>query len=260
VTTAVILGSSFSRAELAGVSLTPERVPTRFGEVTLHRRADGAVVLFRHGVPHRYLPHQIPYRAHAAALATVGCKALLATSSVGVVDASVPLFRPLLVSDLFMIDNRLPDGSTCTMFTERSDDGAHLLVEDGLFSTALNRQLEQLAGAALPRVVFAYVGGPRTKTAAENRWLATTGAQVNSMTLGPEVVLANELGIPTAALVVGHKYSLPRAPGAAGAPIDVGASLDLAQTATATLVAAFLDARPVVEFGNRLYHFVEGGR
>ena len=42
-------------------------------------------------------------------------------------------------------------------------------------------------------VVFAFSPGPRTKTRAENALWAQLGAQVNSMSLGPEVVLAEYL-------------------------------------------------------------------
>ena len=35
------------------------------------------------------------------------------------------------------------------------------------------------------------------------------GAQVNSMTLAPEIILANEMEISCCAAVVGHKYSVP---------------------------------------------------
>ena len=63
-------------------------------------------------------------------------------------------------------------------------------------------RIDALAGTALPRVVFGYAPGPRTKTAAENAMWARLGADVASMTLAPEIVLANELEIPCAALVV----------------------------------------------------------
>lgn len=56
-------------------------------------------------------------------------------------------------------------------------------------------------------MVFAYCRGPRSKTPAENRAWRALGASVNSMTLGPEVVMAAELGMCTAAVVVGHKRS-----------------------------------------------------
>ena len=256
---AVILGSSFDQPELAEHVLEPVDVPASGETVRLYRYRGApreAYVLFRHGMPHAFLPNQIPYRAHAAALRQVGCEALLVTSSVGVVDPSVPLFTPLVVADLFMPDNRLPDGSACTMFTRPVALQGHLVIEEGLFARALSLQLDHLAGQELRRVVFAYVGGPRTKTATENRWLAQQGAQVNSMTLGPEVVLANELEIPTAALVIGHKYSLPiGAPQGALAPDALKRSLVRARAEVERLVTAFLEAAQPTAFANRMYRF-----
>lgn len=254
MTVAVILGSAFGEGGLPGIELEATEVVTPHGVVRLHR-AGGAWVLFRHGAPHRFLPNQIPYRAHAAALAEVGVGALLVTSSVGVLDAAVPLDTLLSVSDLLMPDNRLPDGSACSMWPEPSEDHGHLVVGGGLFAPALRQQVVELAGVEGPEVVFAYVGGPRTKTPAENRFWALVGAQVNSMTLGPEVVLANELGIPCAAVVVGHKYSHPDVP----APDDAGvtASLDASRQALTDLVVRFLKEGHPVEFPNQLYRFEE---
>ena len=214
---AVILGSAFEEPTLGGRALEPRSVQTRFGEALLHRyrREDGldAWVSFRHGVPHRYLPTQINYRAQAAALEQVECDALLATSSVGVLDPRLPLDAPLLVSDLLMPDNRLPDGTACSMFPEPQPGQWHLVLDEGIISAALNEQVATLCqGAGFPvagEALFLYAMGPRTKTAAENALWARLGAQVNSMTVGPELVLAAEQGMPASALVVGHKYSRP---------------------------------------------------
>ena len=214
---ALILGSAFEDSFAEGLKLTPHEIHTEFGTVTLHQttlRSDrNAYVLFRHGLPHTLLPNQINYRAQARALKSLNCGALLINSSVGVMDAGLPLYKPMLVTDLMMPENRLPDGSTCTMFPEPAANQGHLLIKDGLFSSELNRRLlKQHTGDihnADDGVVFVYAGGPRGKTAAENRMWAQLGGQVNSMTLAPEVVLANELEIPVAALVVGHKYSVP---------------------------------------------------
>jgi 5'-methylthioadenosine phosphorylase len=256
---AVILGSAFKEPVLGGFELAPVTFRTRLGDVTLRRypRDDlDAWVLFRHGTPHRYLPHQIPYRAHTLALLEVGCRALLVTSSVGVLDRALPLDQPLLVSDLLMPQNRLPDGSACTMYPKPADDQGHLVLDEGLFSKQLSDRVAALAGATgrpvAGRVVFAYCIGPRTKTAAENEMWARLGAQVNSMTVGPEVVLANEMEIPTATLVVGHKYSLP----------GVHERLDHAGLALAvkgawktldTLASVFLKEAQPVEFRNRIH-------
>jgi purine nucleoside phosphorylase len=259
---AIMLGSAFAEGA-ASFDATPQEVETRFGRQLLYRVSGSegrpAYLLFRHGVPHRLLPNQIDYRAQAAALAEVGCGALLVTSSVGVMDEALPLYRPLLVEDLLTMDNRLPDGSACTMFPEQQEGHGHLVLGEGLFSDALTRQVGRLAeeAEAAPageQVVFGYVGGPRGKTAAENRMWHRLGAQVNSMTLAPEVILANELEIPCAALVVGHKYSLPDADN----PQDenrVAATLDDSREALRRAVRAFVEKGEAVPFGNHLFRF-----
>jgi len=257
---AVVLGSAFHAESLTELELEPVVVETAWGAQVLHRlpgKERDAYVIFRHGFPHALLPNHIGFRAQAEALRTTGCGALLLTSSVGVLDASVPLFELLPVEDLLTLDNRLPDGSACTMWPKPADEHGHLVLEEGLFSAALRAQVEELAGEADielgPGVVFGYAGGPRTKTRAENRMWATLGAQVNSMTVGPEVILANELEIPCAALVVGHKYSLSTedAPDEAA----VTASLERSRAATTRLVVEFLRTGTPVEFANRIYRF-----
>jgi purine nucleoside phosphorylase len=252
---AAILGSAFHADALGDVPLVPIEVDTPWGPWTLHQSKIGALVSFRHGLPHRLLPHQIPYRAQAWALKEAGADALLVTSSVGVLRRDLPLYRPLLLGDLLYPENRLPDGATCTMFETPSAEHGHLLVRDGLFSTALSDQVAALiaeAGEAATRgVVFAYAGGPRGKTPAENRLWATLGADVNSMTLAPEVVLANELEIPCAGLCVGHKYSVPGVdvPGETG----ITGSLDGSRAAMLRIVRAFLERGEAVPFANEVY-------
>jgi len=264
---AVILGSAFGEAHLKGFELERMDIETPFGTHVLHRAHPEAhepgeddpeiLVSFRHGVPHTLLPNQIDYRAQAWALGAMGCGALVVTSSVGVMDASIPLHAPLLVSDVLMLDNRLPTGEACTMFPEPLPGQGHLVLEEGLCSTALGEQIREVAHAletpVVEDVVFAYVGGPRTKTAAENRMLAAMGAQVNSMTLAPEIVLANELEIPCVGLVMGHKYSLPdhETPDAQG----VAASLEASRDAFSRLVRACLHRARPVGFANHIYRF-----
>jgi 5'-methylthioadenosine phosphorylase len=264
---AAILGSAFDVRPPDGIGFTPIEVRTPWGVQEVHR-VDGvrrpAFAIFRHGLPHRLLPHQINYRAQAAALRQLDCGALLITSSVGVLDRALPLFQPLLLCDLLMLGNRLPDGSPCTMFVEAPGAGGrtelapgHLVVSGGLFSRPLSAQVAALGQAPQASVVFAYAEGPRTKTAAENRMWAALGAQVNSMTVGPEVVLANELEIPCAGLVVGHKYSLP----GAEAPADhgaVSASLVESRRALDRIVLEFLRRAEVAPFENHIFRFDRG--
>ncbi len=257
-----IVGSAFAELAPATLELVAEDHQTPFGPARLHRCASiaaerPAYLLFRHGLPHTLLPNQINYRANTSALAALGCDALLVTSSVGVLNAEVPLAVPLPVGDIIALENRLPDGSACTMFTEPSAKHGHLVLAEGLFSKELDRQVARFAsklGIGLgPAVTFAYVQGPRTKTPAENRAWQALGADVNSMTLAPEVILAAELEIPCSAIVLGHKVSQSDAKTDDHAAITT--SLDEARAATQALVVEFLRSAAAVTSGNYLYRF-----
>lgn len=258
---AVILGSAFGESIPKKLEMQQITVDTRWGKQPLFAsESDGGrniYALIRHRSPHRLLPNQINYRAQAAALEAVDCGALLINSSVGVLNPDLPLFEPMLLTDQLMPENRLPDGSTCTMFTEPSEEQGHLVLNEGLFSEKLSDQIFERHTDAIHRpdsgVVFVYAGGPRGKTAAENKMWRQLGGQVNSMTVAPEVVLANELEIPVAGLVVGHKYSVPGVEN----PLEsnIKDTLDEARDATEEILIDFLQHGKPVKFGNHIYRF-----
>ena len=268
----LILGSAFSGPDPGarlGLTLRPETVATPFGDWTLHHvegdaegralRADGVggVVSLRHGTPHRFLPNQIPYRAQAWAMRAAGAESVLVTSSVGVMTERLPLYQPILLSDILYPENRLPDGSACTLFPAPTAEQGHLVLSDGLLSERLGDEIARVAdraGVEIARgAVFAYAGGPRGKTAAENAMWARLGAEVNSMTLAPEAVLAAEGGASVAGLVVGHKYSVPgrQNPDEGG----IAASLDASREATRSIARAYLESARPIQSGNHLYRF-----
>lgn len=258
---AVILGSAYRDSLPEKMELEEMAVSTKYGEQKIYRtgRKDrSAYLLFRHGLPHRFLPNQIPYRRQAAALQEIRCGALLVTSSVGVLVESIPLFKPLLLDDLIMLENRLPDGSACSMFETPSDNHGHLVFNEGPFSISLSNQVKKLGSEVIANntkpLVFAYVGGPRGKTAAENRMWPKLGAHVNSMTLAPEVILANECGIPAAGLVVGHKYSIPDRPNPESSK-SVTESLEQSRTSMEKIIQLFLMTGEPVPFENQIYRF-----
>jgi len=258
---AVIVGSAFNGGLSQKLDLKPEKIETGFGEITLYRSGlrtgKPAYVLPRHGFPHRLLPNQVNYRAQAAALKKAGCRALLINSSVGVMDASLPLYKPMLVTDLLMPENRLPDGTTCTMFQNPSPEQGHLLIKQGLFSSEIGKWLLANTGNQIHKteqdIIFVYAGGPRGKTPAENRMWAHLGGHVNSMTLAPEVILANELEIPVAALVVGHKYSVPGVSNPAEG--EIAETLNNARESTEQILVTFLKEAGDFPFGNEIYRF-----
>ncbi|MCA9569619.1 MAG: hypothetical protein KC656_17355 [Myxococcales bacterium] len=203
-TLAVSLGRAFAESDFPA---DPVEVRTPHGTAVLHRSND-QWLLFRHGRPHQWLPHRIPVRAQMAALREVGVRSLVVTGFVGVLDDTLPLHEPLLVSDVVMPTGFLPDGSPATMFVD--GDGGYLTLDEGLVSRRLAAQLRGIAiglgdPLALPECEVHHVAGPRARTPAETALLARQGARAVSMTVVPEIVLANELGIATAAVVVGYR-------------------------------------------------------
>ena len=258
---AVILGSAFGEQFPQDLSLKQREIATPWGQQQLYQVINTnrpAYLIFRHGIPHRLLPNQISYRAQAWVLRELNCGALMVTSSVGVLNDRLPLYRPMLVTDLIMLENRLPDGTTCTMFVEPRSLQGHLILNEGLFSVALRQQVYKLAPELIEspeiEVIFAYVGGPRGKTAAENRTWHKLGADVNSMTLAPEIVLANELEIPCVGLVVGHKYSLPGIK-VSGDRFAVSESLESSRRAMEEIIIRFLKEATEVPFSNQIFRF-----
>ena len=201
----LVVGHSLPAA-LSDLQLAPFEVPTPFGHVELHRGTVGGTalyVLYRHGVETSSLAHELNYRANIWALRTAGCSALLLLSSVGIVDEELPLNEPLVIDDLLMFESKLPDGTPCTY------GEGYLIAQGTLFSPALREQFRRQwaldhGGRSLREVSYAFLPGPRTKSPLENRALRALGVQTNSMTLGPEAVLANELGIATFAVGIGH--------------------------------------------------------
>ena len=238
--------------------------------------APSARVIFRHGMPHQHLPQCVPWRAHAVVCRHLGVQSALVTSSVSVSEnipqrgQSVPLHVPIIVTDIFFPDNKLPDGSVCSLWYDGPPSkrlAGHLISSPTLFSAAVVRSVLQAAAASkcvitnatqdscqpaadsidqvpaaqaqraalalAPKAgtssangshdapggswrltapfVFAYFPGPRTKTPAENAYLASLPVHGNSMTLAPEVVLLGEMGIPCAAVALPHKHSVPAA-------------------------------------------------
>ena len=112
--------------------MTPLNIETEFGSVKIFEfkyekgksGSNRQFCVFRHGIPHSTLPHHINYQGYIAALQQLGVKSLLITSSVGVLNRNIPLFLPMLVTDILMPYNTLPDGSTCTMFVNKHDSDA----------------------------------------------------------------------------------------------------------------------------------------
>lgn len=255
----VVVGSSFSAENDLLDQIEKVVLSTPFGEGEIYKHTDcDSFIQFRHGLPHRLLPNQINWRAQAWMWKELNIDVLLLTSSVGVMDASLPLFTPLIASDLLMPFNQLPDGTACSMFAKPHSAHGHLLLQDGIFNSQFNTYLKEKTlqeGLRPNEVIFAYVPGPRTKTPIENQFWRQLGAQVNSMSIGPESVLANELQIPVAAMLIGHKYSLPKSEKKSHTHQSIEESLQKSKQVSEKIIWDFLHSPPQISFANHIYQF-----
>jgi 5'-methylthioadenosine phosphorylase len=182
----------------------PKTVRTRFGRtnVFLQERGD-YVIIPRHGATHKSPPHGINYRANIAALAQLGVKEVIATSAVGSMN------RGFRVGEIGVIDQFLD-------FTKRRQSTffEHDVVHTDMthpYSMRVNLELAVAAkriGVGLRQhLVYVCAEGPRFETAAEIKMYKILGGDVVGMTGVPEVVLANEMRLEYASVVIATNWA-----------------------------------------------------
>lgn len=193
---AFITGSGFY--EYPG--FVQEKISTPYGEAEVWQGSiNGLPVAFvtRHGFDHHNLPNHINYKANIFALQSLGVKAIVSFSVVGATNKDLPLGVPVVVSDLYFPENRLPSGEICSFFDQSGDPKRGHLIAGSYFNSGLRSQLNEILAEA-KEGVYAHVNGPRFNTKTEIKALQSVGVDMISQTCGPETILANELEIPYA--------------------------------------------------------------
>jgi 5'-methylthioadenosine phosphorylase len=205
---AIISGSGFydfpglEEPEEKTIKTSFGRAPVWVGHVS-HRQI---AFIARHGLRHSHLPNMINFRANLLALKKLDVKAIISTTICGVLDVSLPLAKPVVFSDLYFPDNRLPSGEICSIFNEKGAPGRGHFIFDRPFSDELRQQLIDASQAPIRDAVYAHVNGPRFNSKPEIRAFQSHASFI-SQTAGPEVVLAGELEIPIALLGFGVDYA-----------------------------------------------------
>lgn len=194
---AIIGGTGVGDFLLEGGAPEETVVTTPWGAARVRVGALGGkpvAFLPRHGPGHRLPPHRIPHRAHIAALALLGARAVLATAAVG---GLRPDLRP---GDLVLLDDFIDftGGEWGRTFFDAPGQVVHTD-----FTAPYSPELRAAALAAArdlrlplrPRGTYLCADGPRYETPAEVRLFAAWGADVVGMTGVPEAVLAREAGL-----------------------------------------------------------------
>ncbi len=164
------------------------------------------VVLSRHGRQHEIPPTQVNNRANIYALKEAGCTHLLTTTACGSLREEIGR-GDLVIPDQFIDFTRHRDVS----FYESFEDGnlKHAAMADP-FSAELRDCLlvaaNKLGLAVHPKGTILTIEGPRFSTRAESRMFRMWGADLINMSIAPEVILANEIGIPYATVAMSTDY------------------------------------------------------
>jgi 5'-methylthioadenosine phosphorylase len=157
----------------------------------------------RHGVGHRFLPHEIPFLANTWALKSLGVTRVLSVSAVGSMKEDI---HPgdIVVADQFLDRTRMRR----TSFFGEGVAG-HVAMADPVCTAWHDVAVEaaRAAGARThPRGTYVCIEGPQFSTKAESDVHRRDGADVIGMTNMPEAKLAREaeLCYATVALVTDY--------------------------------------------------------
>jgi 5'-methylthioadenosine phosphorylase len=196
--------------DLQGLTIDKEHDPgTPFGAASgpvKQGRIGSTPLLFlaRHGGGHRYLPHEVNYRANIFALKRAGATMVLGFSAVGSLALEIQPGE-------FAVPEQYFDWTRGARQRSFFGEGvaAHIATAEPV-SKALVDALEAAAGAighTLHRgLTYACVEGPRLGTRAESHFMRQIGCQLVGMTNVPEVFLAREaqMGYATVGLVTDY--------------------------------------------------------
>ncbi len=210
IRTGIIGGSGL---EDPGIIGSPEEViiETPYGDTSSSllcgsiRGAD-VVILSRHGRDHTIPPSAVNNRANIFALKKAGCTHILATTACGSLREEIGR-GDLVIPDQFIDFTR----HRSITFFDRFDAGdlKHQQMADPFDQYLRNLIISTAHKKGLrvhERGTMITIEGPRFSTRAESRMFRMWGADIINMSVAPEVILANETGIPYAAIAMSTDY------------------------------------------------------
>lgn len=164
------------------------------------------VLLSRHGRRHTISPTMVNNRANIFALKDEGCTHILATTACGSLREDIGR-GDIVIPDQLIDFTRFRKNTFFDEFepgnlkhTSMPDPFDRELC-DLLVSAARNTGI-----SVHPRATLITIEGPRFSTRAESKMFRLWGADLINMSVAPEAILANELGIPYAAIAMSTDY------------------------------------------------------
>lgn len=195
--------------ELPGIrDVRPVRVSTPFGDPSdalMRGRLGDVEVIFlpRHGVGHRILPSEVPFRANVFALKQLGAEFLLSIGAVG-------SLREQLAPGHVVVPDQFIDRTVARKSTFFGDGiVVHVSLADPVCATladAVDAAAREAGGTVHRGGTYLCMEGPQFSTRAESHMYRQWGADVIGMTNWQEAKLAREAELCFASLALVTDY------------------------------------------------------
>ena len=163
-------------------------------------------IISRHGSEHTITPTHVNNRANIFALKELGCDCIIATTACGSLQEHI---KP---SDFVLVDQFIDfTKHRQTTFFDSFEPGEmqHCPMAEP-YSVKLRNVILQAANdldiKIHPSGTVVTIEGPRFSTKAESNMFRLWGADLINMSTAPETILANEIGIPYAAIAISTDY------------------------------------------------------
>lgn len=205
----IIGGSGLDNPELLE---NPQKieVDTQYGKpssslLTGKIRGVDTVILARHGRKHQFSPTQVNNRANIMALKNAGVSHIIATTACGSLKEEIER-GDLVVLDQFIDFTRFRKNTFAESFAAGAVHTAMAEPFDNELRDSLFKMASELGLKVHPSGCVVTIEGPRFSTIAESKMFRMWGADVINMSIAPEAMLANEVGIPYAAIAMSTDY------------------------------------------------------
>lgn len=163
-------------------------------------------IIGRHGREHIIPPTYVNNRANIQALKDLGCDYILATTAVGSLREKIDRGH-LVIIDQFIDFTRKRNTTFFESFEPHSP--AHTPMAEP-FNSFLREKMVQschdLGITVHDKGTVITIEGPRFSTRAESHMYRAWGADIINMSTAPEAILANEAGVPYAAVAMSTDY------------------------------------------------------
>lgn len=163
-------------------------------------------ILSRHGRDHSIPPTQVNNRANLWAIQKLGCTHILTSTACGSLREEIKR-GDMVILDQFIDFTRFREITFYEKFT--NGELKHTPMADPFDAELRSKLIETAAELKLDfhsKGTMITIEGPRFSSRAESNMFRKWGADVINMSIAPECILANELGIPYAAIALSTDY------------------------------------------------------